>query len=357
MRLLVVKTSSMGDILHTLPAITDASRAIEDLQIDWLVEEAFTEIPAWHPAVNEVLTVAWRRIRKGGPKAFFSKEWRSFKKDLKRREYDAIIDAQGLIKSARLTRLPKGPKYGLDKHSARESLSSKVYDHKICVSKEQHAVTRVRELFAKALGYDVDLSRKGDYGIRERLATKTRTDKWSEKPYLVFLHGTTWETKHYPEEYWRELIKQAATEGYDVHLLHGNDEERARAERLGRQYRHVVVQPKLTLKAIASLLCQAKAAIAVDTGLGHLAAAVDCPTVSVFGPTNPSLTGAYGQSQKHLASNFSCSPCLEKSCPVLAGTRLPDNLTKERLAGIRVTPPCFSTLKPDLVWLNLKLLL
>lgn len=358
-RVLIIKTSSMGDVLHTLPALTDASLHIPGIKFDWLVEEAFQEIPTWHPAVNEVIPVAIRRLRKSGISGFFSKEWRAFKQQMKARRYDAIIDAQGLMKSALLVRLAQGPSFGLAKDSAREPMASWFYQHKISVPKAQHAVERTRQLFANSLGYSLEQSsnKAGDYGIRERLLVRTKQDNWSNKAYLVFLHGTTWETKHYPESYWQELIKLAADENLNVHLVHGNQQELARAKRLASHYRHVTVHPKLSLKAVASLLCHAKAAIAVDTGLGHLAAAVDCPTLSLFGPTNAKLTGAYGTKQKHLSSSFSCSPCLKKQCPVTSGEQAIPEYNAEQIKQIAITPPCFSTLDPQITWLNFKLLL
>ncbi len=170
MRVLLVKTSSMGDVIHTLPAITDARQAIPGIQFDWIVEEGFAEIPAWHPGVAEVIPVAIRRWRKHPLKAALSGEWKRFKERVAATRYDAIIDAQGLLKSAWLTRYAEGPIIGLDRDSAREPIASRFYDVHCNVPWDQHAVERVRLLFARALGYPVPAG-IGCYGLdRQKLA-------------------------------------------------------------------------------------------------------------------------------------------------------------------------------------------
>ncbi len=195
MRVLLVKTSSLGDVIHTLPALTDAARAIPGIQFDWVVEEGFAEIPAWHPAVARVIPVAIRRWRKNLWQTLRNGEWRRFKQRLKEVDYDLVIDAQGLLKSAWLTRyVGKTPVAGLDRDSAREPLASRFYRRAYPVAWGQHAVERTRQLFAQALDYPLPES-VGDYGLdREQLA-----DADPGAPYLVFLHGTTWDTKHWPE--------------------------------------------------------------------------------------------------------------------------------------------------------------
>ena len=155
MQVLIVKTSSMGDVLHTLPALTDALQAIPDIRFDWVVEEGFSQIPTWHPAVDRVIPVAIRRWRKN----WFGNDTRQqrcdFKRTLQERRYDVVIDAQGLIKSAALiTRIAKGNKHGPDCKSAREPFASWFYNVRHEIDKQQHAVERTRELFAKSLGYD-----------------------------------------------------------------------------------------------------------------------------------------------------------------------------------------------------------
>ncbi|NMG77201.1 lipopolysaccharide heptosyltransferase I [Aromatoleum diolicum] len=341
MRVLVVKTSSLGDVIHTLPALTDAARAIPGIRFDWVVEEAFAEIPSWHPAVDRVIPVAVRRWRKAPLAALRSGEWRRFTRRVKQIRYDATIDAQGLIKSALLTRFASKPVHGLDRNSAREPFASRFYTTAHAVPVGRHAVERVRELFAKALGYAVP-DGPGEYGLdRSRLHAPPA----DTPPYLLFLHGTTWTTKHWPELYWRQLIELAGAAGWAIRLPWGSADEQARAERLAAGMAHVTVLPRLTLAGIATELAGARACVAVDTGLGHLAAAFDIPTLSLFGPTNPGYTGAWGHNQFHLASNLSCAPCLQRRC-----THTPTSDERARYDLSTEQPLCFTRLNPERIW-------
>ncbi len=332
MRVLLIKTSSLGDVIHALPALTDAARAIPGITFDWVVEEGFAEIPTWHPAVGKVIPVAIRRWRKNIWQTIKSGEWKRFKQSLRATKYDLVIDAQGLLKSALLTRYVKAPVAGLDKGSAREPIAARFYDRRLAVARGQHAVERVRQLFAIALGYDLP-NGLGDYGLNvERLVELPR-----KNPYVLFLHGTTWDTKHWPEAYWRELAERVGYLGVGVKLAWGNPAEKARAERIAKDMRHVEVLPKLNLAGIGKVLAGAQACVAVDTGLGHLAAALDVPTLSLFGPTNPGLTGAYGKAQIHMASDFPCAPCLQKKC-----TYQPTAEDARRFDLKREWPLCFT---------------
>ena len=153
MHVLVVKMSSLGDVIHTLPALTDAAGSLPGIRFDWVVEEGFAEIPAWHSAVDAVIPVALRRWRQRPLRDFRGPEWRRARNRLRRPVYDAVIDAQGLLKSAFITRQVRAPRYGMDRKSVRERFACAVYDHKVPVPKTMHAVQRTRLLFARALGY------------------------------------------------------------------------------------------------------------------------------------------------------------------------------------------------------------
>lgn len=296
MRVLLIKTSSLGDVVHTLPALTDAQRAIPGIQFDWVVEEGFAEIPAWHPAVAQVIPVAIRRWRKNLLQTLRAGEWRRFKARLRETRYDLVIDAQGLLKSAWLTRYVKAPVAGLDRDSAREPMASRFYDRRYTVPRDQHALERVRQLFAQALGYALPQA-IGDYGLdRAQLAAP------GEEPYLLFLHGTTWPSKHWPEAYWRELAERMSAFGWAIRLPWGNAEEKARAERIADGIAGASVLLRLNLGGVAKVIAGARACVAVDTGLGHLAAALDVPSISLYGPTLPGRVGAYGRSQVHLCA-------------------------------------------------------
>ncbi|MCU7807948.1 MAG: lipopolysaccharide heptosyltransferase I [Candidatus Thiodiazotropha sp. (ex Semelilucina semeliformis)] len=335
MRVLVIKTSSLGDVIHTLPALTDAMAAIPGIRFDWVVEEAFAEIPAWHPAVDRVIPVALRRWRKSPWEAWRSSEWKTFRQALKQSVYDVVIDAQGLLKSALITTMSRGPSFGLDRQSAREPLASLAYRHPMKVAKGGHAIDRVRQLFAQVLGYDVTLSTV-DYGIDLKRLNPERP----ETPYLVFLHGTTWQSKHYPEKHWRELAHVAVSEGYRVLLPWGNDEERLRGQRISQDASAIALLPRMGISQLAGIIAGADGVVAVDTGLAHLASALTVPVVVLVGPTDPVLTGVVGKGQKNISTEYKCMPCLKRVCD-------------HRLAS-NGDPVCFETLLPRLIFDTLR---
>ncbi|WP_312241685.1 lipopolysaccharide heptosyltransferase RfaC [Pantoea sp.] len=294
MHVLIVKTSSMGDVLHTLPALTDAMQAIPGIRFDWVVEENFVQIPGWHPAVDKVLPVAIRRWRKHWFGSQQREERVLFKRELQSRVYDRVIDAQGLVKSAALvTRLAKGIKHGQDSRSAREPFASWWYDKRHEIAKQQHAVERTRELFAKSLGY-AKPETPGNYAIADHFLTALPNDAHR---YLVFLHATTRDNKHWPESHWRDLIALMQPAGLRIKLPWGAEHEYQRALRLAEGFDHVEVLPKLSLEEVARQLVGARAVVSVDTGLSHLTAALDRPNITLYGPTDPGLIGGYGKNQ------------------------------------------------------------
>lgn len=299
MHVLVVKTSSMGDVLHTLPALTDAANCIPNLTFDWVVEENFAQIPSWHFAVDKVIPVAIRRWRKNWFAKQIRQERHQFIQSLRHKEYDCVIDAQGLIKSAFLiTRKARGIKHGLDRKSIKEPIACWFYDIKHHVSKQLHAIERVRLLFADSLQYQLPSS-IGDYAIARHFLTDLPDDN---QQYLIFLHATTRDEKHWTEAAWRELIKLIEPMGLKVKLPWGAIHEQERAIRIAQGFKHVEVLPKLSLAQVATVIAGAKAVVSVDTGLSHLTAALDRPNITLFGETDPKLIGGYGKNQYSIIS-------------------------------------------------------
>ena len=291
MKILIVKTSSLGDVIHTLPALSDAASVIPDIEFDWVVEEDFAEIPAWHQAVKQVIPVALRRLRK--EKSWMAiKEVKAFLNKLRAQKYDYIIDAQGLIKSALITMLAHGNKCGLDFNSAREAAASFFYGKKFAIPKGQHAIERIRRLFADVLGYEV--KRPVAYGINLFFAPVTR------EKYLVFVHGSSHPNKCWADYKWIELAELVGAKGFAVKLPWGNESELKRAQTIAAVCTHAQVLPKSSLYDLAQIFLKSAGVIAVDTGLGHLAAALDVPTVSLYKNTNPALIGTIGAHCEYL---------------------------------------------------------
>lgn len=326
MRVLIVKTSSLGDLIHTLPALTDAAKALPDIRFDWVAEEAFAEIPGWHPAVERTIPVALRRWRKDWRRARAGGELAAFLPRLREREYDLIIDAQGLLlKSAIVARLARGPRHGLAWTSAREPLSSLLYGHRHAIPKSRHAIERVRQLFAAALGYAYDATVL-DYGLdRSRFATPV-----AERGYFVFLHGTSWPSKRLATEHWIALCHRAADGGRTVYLPWGNAEEKRIAETIAARCPNARVLPRLNLTQLAGMLAQAQGVIGVDTGLAHLGAALGVPGVALYSATFPALTGARG---------------VRQSCVLLGGGTEPPPAAVPHLRVLRLP-----ALDADAVW-------
>ncbi len=330
MKVLLVKLSSMGDVIHTLPAITDAASAIPNIKFTWIVEPGFAEIAQWHSAVEKVIPVPLRKRKISQITAALQQ--------IRSQYYDLVIDAQGLIKSAIIAKLARANTIlGFDRHSIREPMASILYTKKIPCARDKHAVVRLRELFARALGYalpDTPL----DYGL-QAIETTLSLQKDVAKPYLVFLHGTTWESKLWPDKHWIGLAEIAAQHGYNVQVTWATPEQRARAEYLAKQCANVIMLPHLTINQAREVLTAARGVVAVDTGFAHLSAALAKPTVAIYGPTAVHKCGTLGKRCTNLGSKYSCAPCEQRRCKFI----------NDKV----VTPPCFEELSPVLVWENL----
>jgi heptosyltransferase-1 len=291
MNILIVKTSSLGDVIHMLPAITDAARAIPNLQVDWLVEESFAAIPAWHPAVRKVIPIAMRRWKKHlGAKQTWQ-EIKTARQAIKTCTYDLVLDSQGLLKSALWTPAAQGPSAGYDRSSIREPLASWFYDHKYSVPRQLHATERNRQLTAQALGYTASQTAP-EYGL-QGLAARLPSPGFTMSPgSIIGLHGTSRDDKLWPTHCWIDLAHALAQTKRPLLLPWGNEAERLRANHIASQAGNARVLPKLGLNALASLIDQAQAVVGVDTGLLHLAAALGKPGLALYTATPPELTGA-----------------------------------------------------------------
>jgi len=288
-RLLIIKTTSLGDVIHNLPVINDIRTQHPDMMIDWVVEESFADIPRLHPRVDNVMTVAMRRWRK---QPFAAQTWReisALKQQLQSRTYDLVLDTQGLLKSALISRLAKAPHHGYDRHSIREPLAACLYNNKHKVSREQHAVPRIRHLAAQALGYPMPDSLP-DYGIA---ATADISALQLPQNFVVGLHGSSRDSKLWPVDHWIALAAQLHAKGLALVLPWGSQAEHERALEIAAKSAQAIVLPRLGLNQLAGVIALARAAVGVDTGLMHLAVALKIPSVAIYTDTDPALTGIY----------------------------------------------------------------
>ena len=289
MHALLVKTSSLGDVVHNLPVVTDIQRHFPGAVIDWVVEEAFADIPRLHPGVHCVIPVAIRRWRKQLFTAATWHEMAAFRRDLRRDYYDVVLDTQGLVKSAvvarQAQRAANGRRLGFSAEAAREPFAARFYDAGFMIPKSAHAVERNRWLAAAAFDYALDEAL--DYGI----AAAPLAASWlPAKPYAVLLTGTSRADKLWPESAWVALAQAL---NVDAILPAGSAEERERAQRLAAQISHAIVAPPLGIAELASLSAGAQMVIGLDSGLTHLAAALDKPTLAIFSGSDPELTGVH----------------------------------------------------------------
>ena len=286
--ILLVKTSSLGDVIHVLPAISDIRLACAGASIDWVVEQPYSAVAHMHPAVSDVIPVAIRRWRGALCQHNTRDEIAVFLRRLRGHSYDAIVDAQGLFKSAAVALAARGRRYGLDFHSSREPLAL-FYHRTFRISWQLHAVERNRLLLAHALGYE--LPQHLNYGIS---AAPRRFDWLHADNYAVMLHATSGDYKLWPEQNWIALGCAMNASGTCCILPWGSEVERARGERIAAGMRAAIVPPALSLDDLAALFAGARQVTGVDTGLTHLAAALGVPTVGIFCATDPAATGLYG---------------------------------------------------------------
>src|SRR5262245_27430136 len=286
-RILFVKTSSLGDVVHQCPAVTDAARGIPEARIDWVVEEAFAGIARMHGSVARVIPVAVRRWRQALWRPTVWGEMAAFRESLHGERYDAVVDTQGLLKSALMTWFASGTKHGMDRASVREPLAARFYDRTHFVKRVLHAVERNRLLTAAALGFALPASI--NYGLRAG-ETHFQSERLPAS-YSVLLTMTSRADKLWPEARWIELGRALALPAV---LPWGSDEERQRAERIARGIGQAVVPARMTLEELAPVLAHARNTVGLDSGLTHLAAALGVPTVAIFCGSDPALTGVYG---------------------------------------------------------------
>jgi heptosyltransferase I len=283
-RILLVKTSSLGDLVHNLPVASDIASVVPGAEIDWVAEESMAAVPALHGSVRTVIPVAIRRWRANAWRRATWREIRDWIERLRSQRYDAIVDTQGLLKSALIARAARGPRYGFDWRTSREPLAV-FYDRTFHVPRHIHAVERNRILAAAALRYEKPAA------VEYRIRAEAGAARLVDGDYVMLLHATSARAKLWPEARWTELGRVLLQSGLRSVLPWGSEEEHARSRRLADSIAGAVVPARMLLGELASLLAGARYAVGVDTGLTHLAGALGVATVGLYIATDPSRTG------------------------------------------------------------------
>ncbi len=327
----------MGDLVQTLPALSDAARAIPEISFDWIGDESFAQVPGWHRNVETVIPSAFRRWRKNWRLAFKSGEPQEFLRNVRAQQYDFVVDVQCELKSAVAARLARGPRYGYDRRAVHEWGAQFAYQKKFFVPKDRHSLQRMRQLLARSLNYEYD-EKQVDYGIdRSRFGPLPLA---LPESFVVFIHSTSWTSKVWPEFYWRDLLNKVTSAGYAVVLPWGDEAERQRALRIATGNDHAIVLPQLSISEKAAVINRAAATVGLDTGLSHIAAALDIPSITIYGATDPLLVGATGKHQLHLTSTFECIRCHDVECKYTGAAEF--------------KPACLVEIKPEDVWRKLE---
>ena len=299
MRVLIIKLSSMGDLMHAFPALTEAAQHYPDITFDWVVDEGFSEVPLWHPNVKNIITTAHRRWRKQLISSWRSGQFRQFYKALNANDYDAVVDLQSNLKSATVSWLRTGAIHGYDGQTCREKPAHWAYQHNYHVPLYQHAIERQRQLLSRVLGYSKS-DNTAQYGVD--LSKLPPSPKTLPEHYVIFVHNASWETKLWPTEHWKALLHKVVEQGYSVLLPCGNDIEFSRAKDIANDSTKAIALPKVSLSEMASIMYKAKAAVCCDTGLAHMAAVASTPAITLYAVTDTVLIGTHGKDQHHISA-------------------------------------------------------
>jgi lipopolysaccharide heptosyltransferase I len=309
-RVLIVKTSSMGDVIHALPAISDLARHCPGVEIDWVVEERFAEIPRLHRDVARVIAIGLRRWRGQLHLPATWKQMRAAREALRAQRYDRILDLQGLLKSALVARLARGPIAGPCGRSARERAASWFYDMKISVDPSGHAIDRNRLLAAQAFGYRFDAGI--DFGIRVPQVATAALRPWiGEQRFALLLTNASRASKLWPDEDWRALEEWLAEQGLASILVWGTEREKASTLRRAAPMHAARVPPPAGLDTLAAICTRATLVIGLDTGLTHWAAAVGAPTIGIFSEFDPAQVGLKADARRVNLGGAGDSPSAE----------------------------------------------
>jgi heptosyltransferase-1 len=286
-RVLIVKLSSLGDVVHALPVVADIHAKVPDALIDWVVEPAFAPLLRHVRGIAEVIQLPLRRWARSG---WFARatlgEVCAFVGRLRRDRYDAVIDLQGLSKSAIVAGLARGPSYGLANRTegaSHEGPARWLVTHPIRVEPKSHALDRSRELVGRALHVATDAPPA--FGLEA-------SGNPADAEAVVFIHGSSREDKLWPETQWIELGRRIAAAGGRLALPQSDPAEQARAARIAAAIGAAAeVWPAMPLDALIDRLAGTAGAIGVDSGPSHIAVALNLPHVQIYNHPTAWRTG------------------------------------------------------------------
>ena len=285
--------------MHALPAITEAKDQINNITFDWVVDKNFSSVPKWHPNIENTIETNHREWKLNLFSSKSRDEMRDVVNKIDANKYDLIIDMQNNLKSAFLSFMCNSSVTGLDAKSAREYPAHLAYKTKIRVPKTMHAVERQKLLLATALGYETNINNR-DYGISK--ANFKKPLKMYSSKYAVCVQNASWTSKQWPIEYWQEFLRILEKKDLKFLFPSGSQAELDRASEICSVSQKAFALEILTLDEIAFLIDNSEFAICSDTGLAHLSAVVDTPSLTLYGPTDISLIGTYGNNQNHYVS-------------------------------------------------------
>lgn len=313
MKILIVKMSSMGDVIHALPVLHDIKQVYPDAQIDWVVEQGFSDlVRANAPLVRRVLPIRLRAWRKSWRDPQTQDQVQKFKKSLQSEQYDYVIDCQGLLKSvwvARWARLAKGGRrVGYSWGSIKEPLASLFYQRKYKVSRKLSAVVRNRTLCAKTLGYEVSGLPYVAFADLNQYVKPREDWNMPAQPYVVLVPNASRVEKRWADDHWRAIAMQCHDAGYQTVWFWGGDAElqytRGLIDGLPVEHQqHALLPPFLTIPQAAQCMRDAQCVVGLDSGLTHLSAALSKPTLGIFCDHDPLLAPitAHGQGESKVA--------------------------------------------------------
>ena len=287
----------MGDLMHALPALTEAKENIGDISFDWVVDKNFASIPSWHPVVDKIIKTDHRNWKRQLLSIDSRRSLRNVINQINENKYDLVIDMQNNLKSSFISYLINHDVVGMDAKSAREYPAHLAYYKKIFVDKKLHAIQRQKKLLAEALGYE-SRQNHNDYGASYMKFIKPNIELPNK--YLVLVQNASWPTKQWSVNNWQQLIKSLEDKNIPMLLPSGNLDEKKRAKEICSISKMAHAIDLMSLNEIAFIIKNADYCICSDTGLAHLSALTGTPSITLYGPTKTSLIGTMGINQKHL---------------------------------------------------------